>query len=123
MDDVTREIAALEAARRATLVAGDKIVLAEMLSDTLIWTHATGATDSRASYLAGLGRVRFVRIDPVDETIAVYGNQAAVVTAELQMTIEPPNAAPIELRTRASSVWAREAGAWKLCRFHSGMVS
>jgi ketosteroid isomerase-like protein len=116
-------IAGLEKARREAILAADKAALEALLSDTLIWTHANGATDSKATYLAKQGgKSSFLSMEVVEEQIAIYGD-AAAVAAELVMGIAQPDKAPLVLRTRASSVWAKEADVWRLTRFHSGMVS
>jgi ketosteroid isomerase-like protein len=123
MDDSLKMIADLEAARRAALVAVDKAALETLLSDTLIWTHANGSQQDKASYIAAQGvNARFLSIEPVEEKIAVYGDAAAIVS-ELSMSIQPTGKDPIAMRTRASSVWAREPEGWRLVRFHSGMIS
>ena len=118
-------IAALELARRVASVAADRERLGDLLSDDLLWTHANGGTQDKASYLAALGiHARFLDMQPVEQTIAIYGGVAAAVAAELVMTIKPNDKDPVTLRTRASSVWTREAdGFWRLTRFHSGMVT
>lgn len=118
-------IAALERARREASIAADRDALGALLSDELIWTHANGATQDKPSYLAALGvNARFLAMEPGEEQILVYGDAAASVAAELAMTVQPNGKDPIELRTRLSSVWAKEAdGHWRLSRFHSGMVA
>ncbi len=125
MNDGQRMIAELESKRRAALIELDKEALGRLLSDELIWTHANGVTENKATYIAALGtKALFLEIEPVDEIIALHGDGAASVTSELKMSIQPLGKDPIVLRTRASCVWAREADdAWRLVRFHSGMVT
>lgn len=117
-------VAAREAARRAAIIAVDKAALADLLSETLIWTHATGATDSKASYLAVLGaKSRFTVIEPQVEEITL-GGAAAAVKSEFAMTIQPNEGAAIALRTFALGVWMVEPdGVLRLTHFQSGTMA
>jgi ketosteroid isomerase-like protein len=122
MDADEELISGLEKARREAIIAVDKAALGALLSETLIWTHDSGGIDSKDSYLAALGtKARFLSMEVLDEKIAFYGS-AAAVSSEYRMTIAVGDKEPIVLHTRGSSVWAKEADAWRLTRFQSAMV-
>lgn len=117
-------IAELENARRQAIIAADRETLGSLLSDDLIWTHATGGTDSKDSYIAAQGeRVRFLSIEPTQEIITVYGT-AAAVKSEFNMVLQPQDKEQISLRTFASALWAVEPdGNVRLVRFSSGTMA
>ncbi|CAN5476545.1 hypothetical protein BH10PSE12_BH10PSE12_34090 [soil metagenome] len=124
MNVTEKLIAELEAARRAAMIGVDREAFATLLSDDLLWTHATGGTDTKDSYIAAQGvKVRFLSVDPLVEDIAIYGD-AAAVKSEFDMVLQPLDKDPISLRTCASAVWALEAdGVVRLTRFHSGTLA
>jgi hypothetical protein len=122
---VTQELVAeLEAARRAAIIGADREMLGRLLSDDLIWTHATGGTDSKESYIAAQGgQVRFLSIEPTQEIITIYGT-AAAVKSEFAMVLQPQAKDPMNLRTFASALWAVEPdGIVRLVRFSSGTMA
>lgn len=113
------DVAIAEADRRRALVAADKTAMAALLADDVVWTHATGAIDTKASYLADLGKVRFLAIDPIEEDILVLGGAAAVRSVS-QMQIEVAGGEVLTIKTCASAVWALGSEEWTLRRFQSG---
>lgn len=121
MDIRERELAAREAERRAALMAADGTALGALLADDLIWTHANGGTDTKRSYLAKLGKVRFESIETVSQSVLVLG-EAGSITSRLAMRLRLPDGAELALRSTASSVWSLEGSGWTMRRFHSGNV-
>ena len=123
MTDVTATIADLEAQRRAAFIAADATALGRLMSDQLILTHTTGMAEGKTSFIASLqGGLRFTSIEAVSEVIAVYG-EAAVVSGELRVGVQTPAGAALALRTRITSVWAREAGEWRLTRYQATRIA
>jgi len=120
MSDENAAVASREAARCQALIALDKEGLAALLADDLLWTHANGGTDTRDSYLAKLGGVRFEAIEPLARNVLVIGT-AAVIKAEYAMRLRTPADQVLEIRSTASSVWSLDQdGRWMMRRFHSG---
>lgn len=113
-----------ETARRTALVTVDKEALSDILSDSLIWTHATGGTDTKESYIAALGaKARFLSVEPDIELVSTFAD-AAAIKSELTMIIQPNDKAPITLRTFALGVWATESdGIIRLTHFQSGTMA
>lgn len=113
------DVQAFEARRQAALIAADAEALAPLLAPDLIWTHATGGTDSRDSYLAKLGGVRFVEIETLSQDVLVLGDTAAI-KSELAMQLRLPDGSDLAIRSCASAVWTQSPDGWVLRRFHSG---
>src|SRR5579872_1831660 len=70
-----------EKAWAAATVAGNEAALHDLLADDLTYTHSTGETDSRTSYIANLksGKRVYKKIEHDGMDVRLYGN-AAVVT-------------------------------------------
>lgn len=117
-------VVARETARRAALVAVDKTALADILSEDLIWTHATGGTDTKDSYIAALGaKARFLSVEPDKEMVRVF-DDAAAIKSEMTMVIQPNEQDPITLRTFALGIWAIESdGVLRMTHFQSGTIA
>jgi len=58
-------VLAADARRRAAMVTGDAAALGELLDDDLIWTHSSGKTDGKHSFLEGIasGTVRYLSLE------------------------------------------------------------
>ena len=105
---------AAEEARRQAMLDGDTLRLSELLSDTLAYTHATGAKDSKQSYLQQLasGALRYETLDFVAPETTLLGS-AGMVSAMMKAMVVRGNAR----RPVASSylaVWLNTPSGWKL---------
>lgn len=105
---------AAEEARRLAMLAGDVGVLGALLSDTLAYTHSTGVTDSKLSYLESLagGALRY-------ETLAFVAPQARLMgTAGLVSAVMRATIVKSDLRRDIASsylaVWEHTALGWVL---------
>jgi ketosteroid isomerase-like protein len=117
-----QEVQAHEVRRQQALIAADREALASLLAPDLIWTHATGATDSRDSYLAKLGAVRFLEIETLSQDVLVLGRVAAI-KSELAMQLRLPDGSDLAIRSTASATWSLAPDGWTLRRFHSGNLA
>ncbi len=107
-------VARAQAARFAALVAGDYTTMGAMLGDDLVYTHSTGAVDTKTSYLEPLvsGRTRYVQADASDGRITLYGT-TAVTTGVVRVTANVGNdVRPSHLRF--TSVWTLRDGRWQM---------
>jgi ketosteroid isomerase-like protein len=74
------QIEAVEQQRCEAMIAEDTGALAEMLDDTLIWTHGSARRDTKQSYLSGFGTTgpKYLKIEREDVTIRCFGDTAVV---------------------------------------------
>ena len=123
MTDTKSLIAGLEQTRRDAFVSGDVAVLDKLLSENLIFSHTNGMVEGKASFIASLGtKVRFLRIESVEEDIAAF-DDVAVVVGELRVDVQPTGMDLMQLRTRISAAWAKEAGDWRLIRYQATRIT
>lgn len=111
----------LEASRRRGVALVDRAYdsLADMLADELRYTHATGVTHDRASYL------EFVRerlqFEAVNLEVASIGldEKMAVLCGTLNQTIRRRGETQsVDLTSTVTEVWIRRKG-WQLAVFQS----
>lgn len=105
---------AVEEARRQAMLDGKLLTLADLLSDTLAYTHSTGVQDSKQSYLEQLssGALRYEALEFVAPVIRVLG-PVALVSALMKATVQRGG----NRRDVASSylaVWESTPAGWKL---------
>lgn len=70
------ELMSADTRRRAAMVAGDADKLEQYLADDLTWTHSSGKTDSKSSFLEVMaaGTTVYHSLDVRDTKIRPYGN-------------------------------------------------
>lgn len=75
MSDIESLILA-DVQRRAAMVAGDVGTLANYLADDLSWTHSSGKTDSKVSFLEVMasGTTDYHSLEVRDTEARMYGN-------------------------------------------------
>jgi Domain of unknown function (DUF4440) len=81
-----RSLLAAEEARRQTMLTSDVATLGTLLSETLVYTHSTGLTDDKESYLELLTRgvLRYASLEfaaPQTRLIGTVGLVKAVMYA------------------------------------------
>ena len=123
MSDVTAEILALETQRCAALVARDFDTLDELFTDDVKYTHSSGSTDTKASYLESLrsGALVYRSIERADTEVAVYDGAAVIATG---VTLEITSAGTDRtIRGRATLTWVRDGGRWRFAAWQSTPVA
>jgi hypothetical protein len=104
------------------LVAGDVGRLDGLFSDRMLWFHASGARDTKESFLSSLeeGRMRCHALEPGGRTIRIFDN-VAIVVGEWTMDVEVAGN-----RRRShhafTAVWRLEAGSLRLLGVHSSRL-
>lgn len=112
------EVSRAEQRRFASLINGDFDAFEDLCDDRFTYTHSTGHRDSKSSFSAACrsGLIRYHQIDATAEQIALAGDCAVVTgSMEAELTV---SGAPRTVRNLSTSVWVREAGAWKLLASH-----
>ena len=62
--------------RRVAMVAGDVVALGDYLAEDLSWTHSSGKTDSKESFLAVMasGSTVYHSLDVRDTKVRIFGD-------------------------------------------------
>lgn len=115
-------VIAAENARVAALVKGDIAALEQIMAEDETYVHASGKTDTRASYLAALrsGQLRYLSFVPMKLKARVLGD-TAVLDGEysvraIDLRVQPT---PLELNIFFLSVYARRNGRWQQIAWQS----
>jgi hypothetical protein len=113
------EVSAAEDRRYAAMVAADTGALAQLLSETLIYVHTTGDTDTRQSYLAavGTGFVVYRHLERRDERWV--SRPGLVLSAGRQLGLSILQGKPGLIDVAYLSAWAFEDGVWRLAAWHA----
>ena len=112
-------IQSLEDRRHQAMFAGDVETLDRLLSDRLIYTHSSGRTDSKASYIRSIkeGALRYRKIEPQEPDVEIYADTALVADrASLDVWI---SGARRSVTICYLSVWIKDGNGWQLVAFQS----
>ncbi len=110
----------LEDERYRAMQAGDAEALERLLDPAMVYTHSSGAADSKASYMAGMRSKlwEYRSIERSEQTVMLRPG-VALVFNRLRIDIHV-NGTPKRLDNRALAVWTPDAaGAWRLLALHS----
>ncbi|MGO9271903.1 MAG: nuclear transport factor 2 family protein [Terriglobia bacterium] len=119
MPSVESEVKSLEARRFQALVEADVPALENLLSDDLVYTHASGLRQNKAEFLASIrsGEIQYHSFTPQDVKVRLYGS-TAVVTGH----------ASVMARTKGQEVssellyleaFVKQDGRWQLVAWQS----
>jgi ketosteroid isomerase-like protein len=95
--------------------AGDAAKLDRLLSNDLIYTHATGVIDDKAAYIEKLKskRQKYDGIIHSNVRVKVFGGDAAILTARMRMHGTNQNGA-FDDQLLLIHVWVKLNGSWQL---------
>jgi hypothetical protein len=113
----------LEARRIAAMVSKDLAALGALLADDLSYTHSSGATDTKARFLALIGegeaRHNYAGVDYSNtEVIPMPGGSTVVVRGRAQIRLE----GIASYLVLFLNVWALRDGAWKMVAWQATRV-
>jgi hypothetical protein len=116
---MTVEILALEQRRFKAMIAGDADELERLLHGDLRYTHSSGVTDSKESYLRGVRDKLwdYRSIETSDEVVSIYGD-TAILHCRLQIDLRV-NDIPRQVDSLALTVWVKDEGRWQVVAVHS----
>ena len=112
-------IQSLEDRRYQAMLTGDVETLDRLLNDRLIYTHSSGRTDSKASYIRSIKErgLRYRKIEPQEPHVEIYADTALVAgRADLDVSI---NGARRIVTICYLSVWINGGSGWQLAAFQS----
>jgi ketosteroid isomerase-like protein len=117
--DPAERIAALEDARYRAMIAGDLEGLARSLSDRLTYTHSNAHVESKAEYIASVGKgvFKYRDIKIAERQIRAAGG-AVLVTGRITIDILL-DGQPKMLQSRFLNVWVEEGGDWRMIAWQS----
>lgn len=105
----------LELRRVDAMIACDMDRLDPLLAPALIYSHSTGAVDTKAAFLERIrsGSVRYLNVMPEVEETAQLGDGIVIGVGRLRTRVEVQGALK-ELDARYMTIWHNERGAWAL---------
>ena len=114
-----KEILDLEDKRYAAMCGGDFAALERMLHDELLYTHSSGLTDTKATWLASLrsGKAKYKSAVRSDQKVRLAGD-TALVTGRTTIEAEV-NGQPLSLRLVFLNAWTKTSKGWKFIAWQS----
>jgi ketosteroid isomerase-like protein len=119
MEMTDQEILGLEDKRFAAMTARDFAALEKMVHDELLYTHSSGLTDTKASWLESMksGKVKYKSAAPSERQVKLFGDVAlvrgkAAIEAEI-------GGQPRSLRLLFLNAWVRTPQGWKFAAWQS----
>lgn len=119
---VDEDVRALEARRYAAMERGDVQALADLLGDTLRYTHSDASTDDRAQYLERVGDGTF-EYGPIEHSVTAVSviGSIALVWGEMR-TVAQVRGTPKQIHNVGLSVWVSAGDRWRLTAYQPTAV-
>ena len=117
--DAEKEVIETEKQRFIALVSDDFAVLDHVLADDLVYTHSSGKSDTKQSYMQSLreGKTKYKAMDTQEQKVRLYGN-TAVINGKCLMNVTS-NGAVINTLLAYTSVYVRTGNQWQLVAWQS----
>ena len=117
------KIAALEAQRRAAMIAEDFATLDRLLADDLVHIHAGGNADTKQQYFTLLKDFcGFVAIERPTLNIRFLGD-VAVVTGPMAHTVRIKSTGDIrKMDAFGTQIWAPHGDSWRLALYQASEI-
>jgi ketosteroid isomerase-like protein len=118
------EVKAVVAKRAAAMMAADVDKVASLLDERCIYTHSSGLSDTKQSYIAALKKQEYTyhSVDTVsiDHTIILPGLVIVNSVMKVSMTVKSTGKS-VDREIKATELWAKDSKApeWKLLMSHS----
>ena len=114
-DDLLANMQGLEDYRIVLTLSGDFDMLADVLSDNLVYGHSTGSLDTKASMLKLLreGTVEYVSIKSTLDVATRLASGVVLVSGMLDTSVKVLGQLK-ELSGRYMAVWCQNGDRWKL---------
>lgn len=100
-------------------VSKNYAVLNQVLADDLIYTHSSGNTDGKQSYIQSIreGKSKYDAIDVQEQKVRVYGNTAVINGVCLIKAMN--NGETINTHLRYTDVYVRKGKQWQMVAWQS----
>ena len=116
---VESEIKSLEARRFQAMAAADVAALENLLSDDLVYTHASGWRQNKAEFLASIrtGEIQYHSLTSDDLKVRIYGG-TAVVTGAVSIKAKAKGQ-ELSVELVYLEVLVKQDGRWQLVAWQS----
>ncbi len=113
------EILGLEDKRFGAMIARDFKALDAMLHGELLYTHSSGVTDTKSSWLDSMksGKTKYKRVNCSERKVRIFGD-IALVTGRAAIEAEV-NGQARQLKLMFLDAWARTPLGWKFVAWQS----
>jgi ketosteroid isomerase-like protein len=120
---IVAEVRATDDRRVKSLLDKDYAALAQLLSDKLVYHHASGKVDNKDSYLSEFlsGKVCFVSSNRRNVIIDVIGD--TVVCSGIAENEVSVDGTTVLVKSRYFSVWARQHSGWQMVAWSSAALA
>ena len=115
-------VQAADDARVAAMKSPDRAKLTAIFADELRYSHASGAVDTKASFMDKLlsGQSKYVVLDYEERNFSFPSPTVALMTGRAHVKTESANGAVgIDATLAFLSVWKEEGGQWKFLAWQS----
>ncbi len=109
--------------RNKALLAQDVNALEPILAEEIMWVHSSASIENRSQVLDRVrtGASRWLKVEPRDLKVHVYGT-AAVVSGQWNQTTSGPGRPPADRTLQIIEVYAKRSGRWLLVNFQATAV-
>jgi Domain of unknown function (DUF4440) len=114
-----QEILGLEDKRFAAMVARDFAALEKLVHDELLYTHSSGVTDSKPSWLESMksGKVKYKSASCSERQVRFFG-EVALIRGRAAIEVDI-GGQPKSLRLLFLNAWTRTPQGWKFAAWQS----
>ena len=114
-----KEILGLEDQRFGAMIARDLAALDKLTHDQLLYTHSSGVTDTKASWLESIkaGKAKYKSVSCSDRKVRFFG-EIALVNGKAALEVDI-NGQPKSLKLFFLNAWARTPQGWKFVAWQS----
>jgi hypothetical protein len=114
-----KEILGLEDQRFGAMIAGDFAALDKLVHDQLLYTHSSGVTDSKATWLESMksGKVKYRSVNCSERKVRFFGD-VALMNGRAAIEVEI-GGQPKSLRLLFLNGWTRTPKGWQFVAWQS----
>ena len=114
-----KELLGLEDKRFAAMIARDFAGLDKMVHEDLLYTHSSGVTDTKPSWLESMksGKVKYKSVSCSERQVKFFG-EVALIRGRAAIEVEI-GGQPKSLRLLFLNAWTRTPQGWKFAAWQS----
>lgn len=94
-------------------------VLEKVLANDLVYTHSSGSTDDKQSFIKSLrdGKLKYEQFDVQEQKVRIYGKMAIVNGYAIVKAISNGN--PLTMKLKYTDAYVRNGNQWQLVTWQS----